>query len=633
MTSTFGNANGATLAIGATGSYMLQGLLTNAGAVTVASGGQLIAAVGGITNNAGGTITVAVGGTVHDDLNNAGTVTNAGAYVANVAGNTGTITNNATWTGNVLSSTSTIVNNVGATWTGAINNAGTFTNGGAITGTFTNTAGIATNNGSISGAVTVSGGTFKGNGSTGGLTIGSGAVFAPGNGTPSTSATVNGSLAFSSGAFYQVAINPATASFTTVTGAAKLGGASVQAFFGSGSYVAKQYTIVSAAGGLGGSTFGSQVDTNLPSGFKSSLSYDAGHAYLDLALAFVAPQTGGLSPNQSNVGNALINYFNSNGGIPLVYGGLTAGGLTQASGETATGSQQTTFDAMTQFMNVMSDPFVAGRGDATGASGGASGYAAQAYAASPSPGGALAAIATNTHPVVPFEARWSTWAAGYGGSQTTDGNAAVGSNNATSSIYGTTVGADYRFSPDTIAGFALAGGGTSFSVAGGGSGHSDLFQAGAFVRHNAGPAFISAALAYGWQDITTNRAVTVAGLDQLQARFNANAFSGRLEGGYRLVAPVADGIGITPYAAAQFATFVLPAYAEQALVGSNAFALAYAAKSVTDGAPNSESAPTNHTRWKMGSSPCVAAWPGRTITIRIARSPRSSRHCRAQASS
>ena len=81
----FTNAANATLAIGASGAYTLQGMLTNSGAVTVASGGQLIATVGGITNNAGGTITVALGGTVKDDLNNAGVVTNNGAYVANVA--------------------------------------------------------------------------------------------------------------------------------------------------------------------------------------------------------------------------------------------------------------------------------------------------------------------------------------------------------------------------------------------------------------------------------------------------------------------------------------------------------------------------------------------------------------------
>ncbi len=120
------------------------------------------------------------------------------------------------------------------------------------------------------------------------------------------------------------------------------------------------------------------------------------------------------------------------------------------------------------------------------------------------------------------------------------------------------------------------------SVANSGSGHSDLFQAGAFIRHTVGPAYVSAALAYGWQDITTNRTVTAAGSDQLRAQFDANAFSGRLEGGYRFVAPWVGGIGITPYAAAQFTTFDLPAYAEQAIVGSNAFALAYNAKDVTD---------------------------------------------------
>jgi len=34
-----------------------------------------------------------------------------------------------------------------------------------------------------------------------------------------------------------------------------------------------------------------------------------------------------------------------------------------------------------------------------------------------------------------------------------------------------------------IEGFALAGGGTSFSVTGGGSSHFGLYQAGAFIRH------------------------------------------------------------------------------------------------------------------------------------------------------
>src|ERR1700745_281606 len=115
------------------------------------------------------------------------------------------------------------------------------------------------------------------------------------------------------------------------------------------------------------------------------------------------------------------------------------------------------------------------------------------------------------------------WACGYGGRQTTSGNATLGSKDTTSQIAGTAVGADYLFSPDTLAGFALAGGGTSFSVNNLGSGRSDLFQAGANLRHTSGAAYVAGALAYGWQDITTNRTVTIAGVDQLRAEFNANA--------------------------------------------------------------------------------------------------------------
>jgi uncharacterized protein with beta-barrel porin domain len=76
--------------------------------------------------------------------------------------------------------------------------------------------------------------------------------------------------------------------------------------------------------------------------------------------------------------------------------------------------------------------------------------------------------------------------------------------------------------------------------------------------------------------------VTIAGIDRLRAEFNANAWSGRFEGGRRFVAPWMGGIGLTPYGAAQFTTFDLPVYAEQVVSGSGAFALNYAARSVTD---------------------------------------------------
>ncbi|MDP1911265.1 MAG: autotransporter domain-containing protein, partial [Hyphomicrobium sp.] len=495
----------------------------------------------------------------------------------NVAVNSGTITNNATWTGNVASNTGTIVNNL--TWTGAVANAGTFTNsiGATVSGLLTNTAGITTNNGALDGGASITGGSLTGTGSITNLTL-TGGIFAPGTSTPGTSMTVTGSLTLSAAATYLVQLNPATASLANVTGTATLGGSTLNAVYANGSYVAKRYTILSA-GAVSG-TFGPVINTNLPSGFKTTLSYDATHAYLDLALSFIAPPTTGLGGNQAGIGNALVSYFNGNGGIPLVFGGLTPAGLTQISGETATGSQQSTFQAMTQFMGAMTDPSAEARGGDGAVAGGAAQFADEAAGArSRSEREAYAAVYAKTAPSASFVRRWNVWAAGYGGSQTTDGNATLGSNTATSRIYGTAVGADYRFSPFTVAGFALAGGGTSFNVNGLGSGRSDLFQAGVYIRNVVGPAYISAALAYGWQEVTTDRTVTVAGIDRLRAEFNANAFSGRIEGGYRFVTPWMTGI--TPYAAAQVTSFELPAYAETVVSGANTFALAYNARNVT----------------------------------------------------
>ena len=112
--------------------------------------------------------------------------------------------------------------------------------------------------------------------------------------------------------------------------------------------------------------------------------------------------------------------------------------------------------------------------------GGAFSYAAADAGAAKRASVAFAAIAP-TAPAT-FEQRWRAWAAGFGGSQAshgnTAGNTALGSNGATSRLFGTAAGADYWFSAHTLAGFALAGGGANFSVVNGGTGRSDLFQAG-----------------------------------------------------------------------------------------------------------------------------------------------------------
>ncbi|QUS40471.1 autotransporter outer membrane beta-barrel domain-containing protein [Tardiphaga alba] len=423
-------------------------------------------------------------------------------------------------------------------------------------------------NGSLTDPAIIAGGTLTGIGSVGDTTVNAGGTFAPGSGLAGTSMTVNGALTLQAGATYLVQVSPATASFATVTGPANIGGATVSANFASGSNIKKQYTILTAGAVQG--TFAALANTNLPANFSNALSYDATNAYLNLALDF-GISGGTLNTNQRNVGNALTNYFNTTGGIPAAFGSLTAAGLTQVSGETATGSQQVAFDAMNQFLGIMTDPFTAGRGDSA---------SAMSYAAPSNPTNAFAMFAKA--PPKAFAERWNVWAAGFGGSRSTDGNVALGSSNTTSNIYGSAVGADYWFSPATVAGFSMAGGGTNFSVANGGSGRSDLVQVGAFVRHSQGSAYVAAAAAYGWQSITTDRLVLAGVTDRLQAAFNANAYSGRVEAGNRWLLPTLGGIGVTPYAAVQVTAFDLPTYAETSANGATTFGLTYAGKTVTD---------------------------------------------------
>ncbi|MBR0895352.1 autotransporter domain-containing protein [Bradyrhizobium tropiciagri] len=428
-------------------------------------------------------------------------------------------------------------------------------------------------------------GTLGGNGTIGNTIISG--TLSPGN-SPGT--ITMASLTMTAAATYLVQVTNTISDKTIVTGAASVAGNVVVEPL---ERITKKttYTIVNA-GTLSG-TFGSAsllLANNLAR--NPVLSYVGNDVLLSIdpgLLSPILPANAGVNHRSvaGAIDNGLLGGANLSNAFSAIFnlsGDNLLNGLTQLSGESAAGSQQTTFNAMNQFMGTMLDPFLDGRG-ANAMPAGTMSYAVDnslAYAAKRSTSAAAAAIYRKAPIAQGYDPRWSVWAAAYGGSQTTDGNAALGSNNTTSQVFGTAIGADYRFSPNTIAGFALAGGGTNFGVANSGGGRSDLFQAGAFVRHNIGAAYMAGALAYGWQDVTTDRTVMVGSVDRLRAEFKANAWSGRAEGGYRFVAPWIGGVGLTPYAAGQFTTFQLPGYAEQAIVGANTFALAYNSKSVTD---------------------------------------------------
>jgi autotransporter-associated beta strand protein len=421
-----------------------------------------------------------------------------------------------------------------------------------------------------------------------------GAILAPGLPTALGTLTVNDELLFCNCTFYDVKVTSTGNDLTRVvpgsinTGVANLEGTVRVTSLNSTYKFNSPYTILTAQGGFD-SGFGPTQFNSLvtPTGINGSLSYTSTNVNLTLMSAL--GQLPGLNVNQHNVANVLDFGFNttgSSGNLGAIFNGNIPQNLTQVSGELPTGSQQATFQAMNLFLGLLTDPFVAGR-DGGVTPGGAQPYVEEsegsfAYAAKKQNAAraAFARIPTKADAARNdvLDPRWSVWGSAYGGGANIDGNAALGSNSADVRAFGFAAGADYRISPSTLAGFALAGGATSFSVNGFGIGRSDLFQAGAFVRHTIGAAYVTGALAYGWQQVTTDRTVTVAGFDRLHAQFNANAVSGRLEGGTRFAMP---WMGVTPYAAGQFTILSLPAYGEQALVGTNAFALNYAAQNVT----------------------------------------------------
>ena len=121
----------------------------------------------------------------------------------------------------------------------------------------------------------------------------------------------------------------------------------------------KQYKILSATGGLGGTTFNPTVVSNMPA-ITATLSYDPQHVFLNVKVSFTS-SPGGLTVNQQNVANTLTNFFNSTGSIPAAFAALTPAGLTTASGELGTGIIQSAINADGQFLNLMLDPTVVGR--------------------------------------------------------------------------------------------------------------------------------------------------------------------------------------------------------------------------------------------------------------------------------
>ena len=406
-----------------------------------------------------------------------------------------------------------------------------------------------------------------------------GGVVAPGTASALGTLTIQGGYFQGPSGELQVRLAGIGNDRLTVTGQAILGGTLVTLLMSSP--LTRQYTVLHADGGLGGTTFDRVAPFNVPPNFSAAVGYGATDVSLNFTAALGLSSV--LPSNASNVANAVNNFFNAGGTLTPNFGNLfflTDGNLnnalSQLSGEAATGAQQPAFQLTNQFLGIMLDPFVDGRGQALGGS--AIGFAPEREELPNDIALAYAKILKEPPKPPSFEQRWSVWGAGYGGSNRTTGDTlVVGSHDLAASTAGGAAGLDYRLAPGTVVGFALAGGGTNWSLAQGiGGGKSDAFQAGVYGTARSGPAYLAAALAFTNHWMSTDR-FAFAG-DHLSASFNAQSFGGRVESGYRFMTYYG---GLTPYAAIQSQMFHTPGYTESDPNGGG-FALGFNSRNATD---------------------------------------------------
>lgn len=504
-------------------------------------------------------------------LAGAGSVTNSGAGAATLTANGN---NNSTIFSGVIEDGSAVTA-LTKTGTGTLTLSGTNT----FTGATTINGGRLMVDGSIassSGVQVNAGGTVGGSGVLSSTTVAGGGTLTPGSLTAAL--TVNGNLTFDTGATYAVQVSPTAAGRTNVSGTASLGG-TAYVNFAPGNYTRGSTTILSAAGGLGGTAFDT-LQTSMP-GFVTSLGYTANDAVVTISSANLGAGQQ-LGRNQQHVANAINDYFNNGGMLPSSFSNIFSlsgrrlgDALSQVSGEAATDAQQGAFQLMNGFFGVMLDPARRDRGQAGGGS--ALGFAAEHGMPSEVARAYASIFKSPIKKPQWVEPRWNTWVSAFGGSTTTAGDIASGSHDSTTRIYGTAGGVDYRISPDTAVGFAFSGAGTNWGLASGlGGGKSDAFQAGLYGFRRWEHAYVSATFAFANHWMSTDR-YALAG-SRLTGNFDAQSYGGRLEGGYRFATRLG---GVTPYAAAQAMTFHTPAYNETNVSGG-VLALSYGSRDATD---------------------------------------------------
>jgi uncharacterized protein with beta-barrel porin domain len=280
----------------------------------------------------------------------------------------------------------------------------------------------------------------------------------------------------------------------------------------------------------------------------------------------------GLNANQQAVGNALEGAYRTTltGPAAQLYSNLLATGtpdaLSQLSGEGTTAAQNAAFASGTMFDALLMDQGAFWRsGETTDSEGVTFRATPLAYAAEKKPGSA-AFKALKAPPPVYQPRSWRLWTGGFGGVQSFNGDAAVGSASAGTSVAGGAMGFDYQVDATRLVGVAVAGSESHFSVPDRATSGNVLGgHVGAYGVATWGALYAAGVLSYSRFDNDVTRSITGVGpTETATGRFASDLLGARLEVGRSYALP---WLSVTPFAALQGSTLWQRGFSESSSAG------------------------------------------------------------------
>ena len=254
------------------------------------------------------------------------------------------------------------------------------------------------------------------------------------------------------------------------------------------------------------------------------------------------------------------------------------------SGEGVSATQETAFGAAGMFTSIMMDQGAFWRNGETVDVNGV------AFAGEPLPYAPSKKSKTADHPAFkemapppPSQPRWRAWLTGFDGTAKLDGEAGIGSATLSRNTGGLAGGLDYEFAPDLLAGFAIAGSSSNFSVRDRiTSGHLEGVHFGGYGVKTWGSLYAAGAVSFGtFRNSETRSIVGIGPTETATGDFGSNLLSGRVEVGAK---QVYGRFAVTPFAAVQFAELWQNGFTETNPVPAGAagpLGLSFGSRSVT----------------------------------------------------